>query len=548
MRTNYEFMVYPLANFVSQALQSIMTQAAENPNAGLRKVAYVLLSDLLDRKGDGATIVRGMPAAGLAALQKMLLTRAVEDPDEHVAQSIKHLVGNLADILVAPEDDRSPVKLELPARWSDLMPFIQSTCSSSKPVARARGFELLSMVTEYVGPTVADRLVGSFSRIIQAGIRDADIGVKVAAAVACVTVMEEASTIEAAKPLLGALPAMFGVLREAIARDEHQGTAVMEALNALASSKVELFAPPAFEPALKAALGIASEKRFEPSTRKSAIMLPINICLHADHMVRRAPAAIRVSMLRCAIQMASESEDDPEWPNEPDVESNFFLESDPSEVVTAGIDAVQQMSLTLKGRVLLPPIVELCSACLRSADWKERYAGLAALAISADGCATQLIKNPSKALAPFVKAAQSDSHPRVRFIAFQGIASLIDALSNDKVAQSVPFRQQVYKALYPFLCDAISSKANKENPRVLGAAIYALRQFVITKVKEHHVTPPSRCVVPLVEALRSSPRLDVKMFSLQVISLLVMNALPKETCESLYPRLMPVLRACLAEA
>ncbi|KAI5991786.1 armadillo-type protein [Pisolithus marmoratus] len=187
----------------------------------------------------------------------------------------------------------------------------------------------------------------------------------------------------------------------------------------------------------------AAEDEDKEQVRRAALELMVSLSEARPAMVRQidgwTPAIVRA----CLEGMAELPEDG----------LDTWLETDPSD---DAIDetyphvydqALDRLASALGGKEILPPAFQHIPSMLVNYDWRQRYAGLMAIAAIAEGT-SKIMQIELGKVVDLVTPTFKDGHPRVRYAACQCLGQLCTDL--EEIIQE-KYHQQLFAALIPTL-------------------------------------------------------------------------------------------------
>ncbi|KAF6749808.1 armadillo-type protein [Ephemerocybe angulata] len=270
--------------------------------------------------------------------------------------------------------------------------------------------------------------------------------------------------------------------------------------------------------------------------RLAALEFMVSLGEAKPGMVRKVVGWVE-SCVRACLEGMGELEEDADlevWLNE-DPSSGSDNESNPALYE----QSLDRLACALGGRSVLPPAFQYIPSMLVSYDWRQRHAGLMAIAAIGEGTG-KVMQNELSKIVDLVTPMFKDAHPRVRFAACQCIGQLCTDL--EEVIQ-----EQYHAQLFPVLVSALED----QEPRVHSHAAAALINFC-EGVERDTLLP---YLDPIVERLLKllNPEGDhagVKRYvQEQAITTLAMVADASEaTFAKHYPTIMPLLLSVLRNA
>lgn len=207
-------------------------------------------------------------------------------------------------------------------------------------------------------------------------------------------------------------------------------------------------APTVFRPAipqlLQTCISIMTESSgLESEVRYSALELMVSLIESAPNMIKkRAVSYIKPIVLRILALMSS-IDDDPDW------YTACSNEKDDDEPDAIGESALDRVSNSLGGKVLLPILMDELTEMLRKPEWQARHAALMAFSSAGEGCRNQLMKVLDRIVSGILTFLE-DPHPRVRHAACNAIGQMATDFSPEFANK---FHGQVIPALCRLLVD-----------------------------------------------------------------------------------------------
>ncbi|VDB95883.1 unnamed protein product [Peniophora sp. CBMAI 1063] len=270
--------------------------------------------------------------------------------------------------------------------------------------------------------------------------------------------------------------------------------------------------------------------------RRSALEFMVSLSEARPSMVRGVEGWV-TALVRGCLDGMSQLRDD---------ELQTWLEADASEDPTDDTyphlyeQALDRVACTLGGEVVLPVAFQHIPGMLASHDWRERHAGLMAIAAVAEGT-SDFMQNELGKVVELITPMFTDQHPRVRFAACQCVGQLCTDL--EEIIQA-EYHQPIFAVLIPTL--------EAPEPRVHAHAAAALINFC-EGVRQETLVPYLDPIVERLLALLNPPdgsgRVAQRYVQEQVVTTLAMVADASEaTFAKHYPAIMPLLLGILRSA
>lgn len=170
---------------------------------------------------------------------------------------------------------------------------------------------------------------------------------------------------------------------------------------------------------LRLMLSLADDSRVKQSIRLQALEWVITFAESSPAMARRLPdnQYLRHS-LPVVLQLMLDCED-PQWASREESETG-----DPRSGATAGGHAVSRLATSIGGRRFLPLLIKLNGPFLRHTDWRYRFAGMWALAMSLDSLPVETPASELRGITAGVLQHITDEAPRVRYAAVHAVGML----------------------------------------------------------------------------------------------------------------------------
>ncbi|PCH35440.1 ARM repeat-containing protein [Wolfiporia cocos MD-104 SS10] len=441
-----ELYLLALAQFATNADTEVM-----------RSFSLVLLRRLLFRIAPSTRLALydRLSAQSSATLERILLHSLLTEPSAVVRRKTVDTVCDLANNAMARGRP-----------WHTLQMQAFSMTESPDTTTREAAYRVFAGCPNLIADLQPDPVLA----VLRRGLEDpASVDVRLAALRASVVYLSKADPAQQAHvlgllyPMLNTLPA----LPQARLPD------FLAALTPLASAAPALFEPHlrvllAFLPALimppvdagptptvarpnpgagASTFGKAPEEREaddeQDEVRKAALEFMVSLSEARPPMVRRVDGWTAVVVRGCLEGMAEIPED----------ETEIWLEADPADDPTDDTyphvyeQAIDRLACALAGKAVLPPAFQHIPAMLASHDWRQRHAGLMAIAAIAEGT-NKIMQHELGKVVELVTPMFADPHPRVRYAACQCIGQLCTDL--EEVIQE-QFHRQIFAALIPTL-------------------------------------------------------------------------------------------------
>jgi hypothetical protein len=420
-----------------QLVAQLAGSALSDPSPARRSTAAVVLRRTVQRDGRVWELLDAATQGGLkATLLRAFLAEAAPDVQRKVAHAIAELACVAA---VAP--DGAPPGAE---PWPELM---QAVLTMSQDGASAQRREAALFMLSALLDFSSTRIVGGAAHrapllaLLARLLGDTAPAVSGAALRACCTLIKELDDDNALAAFVPAVPAMMRVLEAALAAgvatsDEEAAQSALKSLIDVVQSHPEVLRPH-IEAVCHAMLVVMSHAGFEEDTRKLGLEFLLSLAEEAGATVRKFPALIN-NVLTLGLRFLCNVEEDAAWVNRDDDPKSYIgdeTDTEASEVMLAGVDAVQRLAAAIRGKLFLPVFFakDHLPRLMQSADWRERRAGLLALSLILGGCKRELatqLEGAVKQVLPFL----DDPHQRVRHAAVRCLGQMAAEFSEPEDA------------------------------------------------------------------------------------------------------------------
>ena len=265
----------------------------------------------------------------------------------------------------------------------------------------------------------------SFYTIFEKALTGADMKVKVAALLATtsflLSVQDDDDKAAVASILKAFQPLRDPILEatvEALKVDESLGRLALESLAELSKTH-----PGFWETVDKKLVTIVSSiiktKDLEDGTRSQAAEIVLTLAKEAPAGLRKMDE-MQSEFVPALVQLVTECEEDMDaWAETADDEDGTG-----NSAYSAGIGAIERLSLYLKEKFTLAAFAPIITKCLASEDWKIKQAGYITYGIIAEACKDNMKANAAAAMEQTCTGI-ADAHPRVGYAALFCLSQLL---------------------------------------------------------------------------------------------------------------------------
>lgn len=296
-------------------------------------------------------------------------------------------------------------------------------------------------------------------------------------------------------------------------------------------------APTVFRPAipqlLQTCINIMTESSgLESEVRYSALELVVSLIESAPNMIKkRAVTYIKPIVLRILALMSS-IDDDPDW------YTACSNEKDDDEPDAIGESALDRVSNSLGGKVLLPILMDELTEMLRKPEWQARHAALMAFSSAGEGCKYQLMVVLDRIVSGILTFLE-DPHPRVRHAACNAIGQMATDFA---LVFANKFHSQVIPALCRLLVDFSTMRVQAHSACAMINVFEECPQDILAKyldpIAEHIEVALSRYMVEGI------PKDEGKLFVIENI-IVALSSVADSSAElfvKYYEKFMPCLK------
>lgn len=270
----------------------------------------------------------------------------------------------------------------------------------------------------------------------------------------------------------------------------------------------------------------------ESDLRFSALELVVSLVENAPAMIKkRAQAYIKPVVLRILAFMSS-MEEEPEW------YTSCSNDKDEDEPDAIGESALDRISNSLGGKVLLPILMDELTAMLQRPEWQVRHAALMAFSCAGEGCRDQLMKVLDRIVGGILQFL-NDPHPRVRHAACNCIGQMATDFSPE-------FENKFHAAVIPSLCRLL---VDFSHIRVQAHAACAMINFFEEceqEILSNYLDPITEHIEIALSKYMSDgiPKEEGKLFVIENI-IVALSSVADSSAESFvkyYEKFMPCLK------
>jgi len=440
-------------NQTSGMLLQLIQQA---PTAPMRMLSSVLLR----RRVDSPKKLTGLSPQLLDNLKNNSLNMIQQEKERGVRRNNCHFVAAFAQSLVGPAGS-------LNALWPSLLPSTMQMAASPNSGLQESGLYLLSILGEYCPLALRESAAAVFQALgqsFQNQTMNSECTALLMKGTICFFLALEPEKLSAGVPLM---PLLMGKLQHLLqAGEELAAREAMQGLVEMATDQgVAKFMGPSMQQMVNVMVSVAGVSTLDTETRVVALEVICTLSENRPGLVRKMPQDQISAMVQLMIRMACELDDDSTtWP------SLVFEEMDDDEtddsVSGMALEALGRLGTKLGGRSIVPSIFAVVPGMLTNTDWRQRRAGIMAIANVAAGAKKRLQPELSKVFQLIVPCFQ-DPNQRVRFAAAIAVGLLVQVFDNGAV------QKNFHATLIPALAQTMLPSSGSA-PRVRGAAANTL--------------------------------------------------------------------------
>ncbi|XP_059670758.1 uncharacterized protein LOC132316268 [Cornus florida] len=334
------------------------------------------------------------------------------------------------------------------------------------------------------------------------------------------------------------LPAMMQVVFEFFIEDQemHAQKALGE-LVVLAMPAVEFFVP-RLDYVFKSMIRIAKNGAFTEQTRCVAVkVLSALSDAWEIELIEKLPHDIIRSLFPVLMRMLTVVQDDPAWH---DANNEDGMNAGKSESYDLGVYVLDQLSVALNEDIIMAIALELVPVYLAAPEWQNRFAGITALARTAQvflevyNLVGWLITENLNQVVTMALNLFQDPHPRVRWAAVNAITLLTKAFGPD-------LQVQYHQVIFPALAAATG---DSQNPRVQAHAAVTMLLFC-KKCTPNILTPYLAEIASILPVLLQNGN---QVLQEEAWATLVSAASSQDQFQIDYDKIIPFLKAILLNA
>ncbi|KAK4528301.1 hypothetical protein GAYE_SCF54G6238 [Galdieria yellowstonensis] len=346
--------------------------------------------------------------------------------------------------------------------WPELLPFLFQLMQGSNEVEKLCGLEILCQLVEYVSSTWIEPQLPAFHNIFHGALSSGQPQLQAVALRATCGVL---TTIESSlcSHFQDLAPLMLQTVNTLITQGQLEETEnCLQSLVEVADSEPKYFRR-VIAQYCEFLTKLAAQVNMEEDIRQEALEFLVAICEKMPNVSKKTRNFVP-ELVRVALSMMLELEDDPEWytvDDEDEDDSGFSSNFD------AGQEALDRIALSLGGKTLLPIAFQILPHFLANQEsWVHRHAAILAISQIGEGCRDQMYEQ-LEAVVDMVLQRLQDPHPRVRWAAINCIGQMCTDFA--------PWMQQrLHQKIIPGLESLMNDTAN---PRVQAHAAAAIINF-----------------------------------------------------------------------
>lgn len=255
-------------------------------------------------------------------------------------------------------------------------------------------------------------------------------------ATTCVLVTSNSTNKECVKKLSAFAQPIIEILKNV--KDESAKEDICQSLIEIAE-EAALFFRPSIQALLQVCINIMNESDgLESDVRFSALELVVSMIENAPGMIKKRAAAFIKPIVLRTLTFMTELDDDEDW------YTSCTNDKDGEEPDAIGESALDRISNALRGKAILPILMEQLTGMLQKQEWQSRHAALMAFSCAGEGCHDQLLRDLGRIVGGILRFLD-DPHPRVRHAACNAIGQMATDFSPE-------FENQFHGQVIPALC------------------------------------------------------------------------------------------------
>lgn len=374
----------------------------------------------------------------------------------------------------------------------------------------------------------AERFVGYFSKYLQ----DPDAEVKIEAAISFTNFLSFIEKEENITRFQQAFPMMIDILIEAVKSNQERGLKMVNSLEGLSKSHPK-FVKNQIERLLDIFTEIIGERSLSAGLRNAAILAVVSVCTTHAQTMKKSSVFIDKT-LPVLLNIISEQPDDlTEW-----LQSEDAHELSSSSVHAAAVEAFSGLNEGMGSKFMLQKVIKLAYGCIQSDNWKQKYAGLMALAMLFEGCKKHFedeLPNFIQLLIPTLNFA----NPKVLYASMTCIALLTTEFSPE-------LQLQHHSVILPPVVKILQSAPElKLRTRAVSMLINFFRELLECEDEEKAFMSNYLPVImeSLIELFEKAVAQSQMALLEEVVSLIsIIAAISEEKFTPYYSRMMPGLK------
>lgn len=297
---------------------------------------------------------------------------------------------------------------------------------------------------------------------------------------------------------------------------------------------------PVVAPLLETCIKIMTESEgLESDLRFSALELAVTLIESGKRAMikKRASHLVKPIILRILAFMAT-IDDEPEW------YTSCTYGKDDDEPDAIGEAALDRIANHLGGRMVLPILMEECTAMLRKPEWQARHAALMAFSCAGEGCRAELMHDLNRVVTGILSFLD-DPHPRVRYAACNAIGQMATDFAQD-------FENQFHSQVIPALCRLLIDFSQIRVQAHSACAMINFFEQCPQEILANYLAPITEHIEVALSRYMSDgiPKDECKLFVIEnvIVALSSVADSSAESFATFYDKFMPCLKFIIKNA
>ncbi len=375
----------------------------------------------------------------------------------------------------------------------------------------------------------SETFVQYFNRYLQ----DADVEVKIEAASSFTNFLSFINEEKYIMKYQQGFPVLINILIEAVKSDVERGLKMVVSIDSLVKSHPK-FVRDSLDTLLDVFTEMAREKSLSSGLRNSALLTLVSLATTNSAAIKKSAKFINMTIPTLFAIIAEQPDDLTEWLRS---EDNHELSS--QSVQATCIENFSRLNEALGSKFMLQNTIKLAFMSISSGSWKEKYAGLMALAMLFEGSKKHFeseLRNFIELLVPTLSFA----NPKVLYASMTCIALLTSEFSPE-------LQTEFHASILPPVIHILqAAPEDKLKLRAISCMINFFRELL--EVDEEDREFLDKYTEPVMESLISLFELSLQKGQMaiveEIVSLIsILAAIRAEKFSAYYTRLMPGLKS-----